>query len=135
MDIEPIVFQAAFEKWFKQCDAMVQDDGRKELGYYLEYKFGRRYISIIKHISPLSADQKSQWAFVDMTNGNILKAAGWGKPETKHARGNIFDEDGGMKYIKWTGPMYMSNITSMIPSVGISKRKLEDWENPNNYSE
>tara|TARA_Y100001963_G_scaffold138239_1_gene202765 strand:+ start:4602 stop:4985 length:384 start_codon:yes stop_codon:yes gene_type:complete len=127
MDIEPIVFQAAFEKWFKQCDAMVQDDGRKKLGYYLEYKFGRKYISIIKHTS----NQRSQWGFVDMTNGNILKAASWGKPETKHARGNIFDDDGGMKYIKWTGPMYMSGIAS----INNSKRKLEDWENPNNYSE
>ncbi len=51
------------------------------------------------------------WGFVvknDNTKfkkGDILKPAGWNKPATISARGNVLD---GMYQIKWTGPMYLS---------------------------
>lgn len=122
---DPIVFQDAFEKWFKQCDALMKEDGREKLGYHLEYKFGRKYISVINH----TGNQTMQWGFVDMETGNILKSAGWAKPETKHPRGNIFDKHGGMKYINWTGPMYMDSIKA------IEKDEEADWNNPEWYPE
>lgn len=44
----------------------------------------------------------SAWAFID-PNGDVLKAASWAKP-AKHARGNIFDEHGGLKHVSSYGP-------------------------------
>lgn len=48
----------------------------------------------------------SAWCFIDKKNGDILKAASWRSP-AKHARGNIFDEHNGMKYITPYGPAYL----------------------------
>ena len=38
--------------------------------------------------------------------GDVLKAAGYSAP-AKHARGNIYDDDQGMKGMAWTGPAYL----------------------------
>ena len=129
-NFDPVVFQGAFEKWFKQCNDLYKDDGRLELGYCLTYKFGRKYISIIA----LTDNQKMQCGFVDMETGNILKSASWGKPETKHPRGNIFDEHGGMKYIAWTGPMYMDSITRIQRDEEDEEDAWEGWDDPRNYT-
>ena len=45
---------------------------------------GKRYNKLVKN--------GSAFCFVDTTNGNILKAAGWSAP-AKGARGNIFNRD------------------------------------------
>jgi len=60
---------------------------------------GRRYIRIVAD----DGTQSSAWAFIDTTNGDILKPASWKAP-AKHARGNIYNE----KYIvtPW-GPPYL----------------------------
>ena len=128
-DFDPIVFQCAFEKWFTQCDALLREDGRDKLGYYLEYKFGRKYISIMNY----TGNQKMQWGFVDMETGNILKSASWGKP-AKHPRGNIFDEHGGMKYIAWTGPMYLESIARIQRDEEDEADAWEGWDDPRNYT-
>lgn len=44
--------------------------------------------------------------FVDMTTGDVLKAAGWKAP-AKHARGNIYDEHNGLAHIDPYGPAYL----------------------------
>ena len=128
---DPIVFQSAFEKWFTQCDKLVQDDGRNKLGYQLKFKFGRKYISIIKQRGD---GGESQWGFVDLNDGNIFKAASWGKPQTNKPRGNIFDTDGGMKYIQWTGPMYLDQITR-IKRNEEEEDAWEGWDDPSNYND
>tara|TARA_Y100000310_G_scaffold320893_1_gene377809 strand:- start:1025 stop:1219 length:195 start_codon:yes stop_codon:yes gene_type:complete len=46
--------------------------------------------------------------FVDKSNGDILKPAGWSKP-AKNNRGNIFDEDP-LLFIGQYGPAYMDKI-------------------------
>jgi hypothetical protein len=46
------------------------------------------------------------YCFVDKTNGNVLKAAGWKTP-AKHARGNIYDEANGLKFMGPYGPAYL----------------------------
>ena len=63
---------------------------------------GKRYIRIAQARGP----QRSAWAFIDTTNGDVLKPASWNAP-AKHARGNIFDAFNGMKYVGPYGPAYL----------------------------
>jgi hypothetical protein len=57
---------------------------------------GKRYFRIMRKDYPDDKYSGSAWAFIDSTNGDILKPASWKRP-AKHARGNIFDENEGMK--------------------------------------
>lgn len=49
---------------------------------------GKRYIKVCLKGSGV-------YAFIDKTNGDVLKPASWAAP-AKTARGNIFNEDNGM---------------------------------------
>lgn len=51
----------------------------------LSVEEGRRYAKIVR-----TDNGRSVHCFVDLTNGDILKAAGWKAP-AKHARGSILD--------------------------------------------
>ncbi len=66
---------------------------------------GRRYIKFIVTTDG-GKGQRSVWAFIDRTNGDILKPATWNAP-AKHARGNVFDSDFGLQHTSWTGPNYL----------------------------
>jgi hypothetical protein len=62
---------------------------------------GSKYVRIVLR----DVVSRSAWAFVDRTNGNVLKAASWKAP-AKHARANVFDPT------SWTtvtsyGPAYL----------------------------
>ena len=48
----------------------------------------------------------SAYCFVDRTNGDVLKAASWKAP-AKHARGNIFDDSNGLKFMSAYGAAYL----------------------------
>ncbi len=63
-------------------------------------KRGRRYVKLIRRGSRWNGSAHS---FVDMTNGDVLKAASWDVP-AKHARGNIFDSDNGLSSMGEHGP-------------------------------
>lgn len=65
---------------------------------------GKRYAKIINLNS--EGKDSSVFCFVDMTNGNVLKAAGWSAP-AKHARDNIFNEDNGLKCVNPYGVAYL----------------------------
>lgn len=65
---------------------------------------GRRYAKIVRSYSTGSG--RSVYCFVDMTNGNVLKAETWRKP-AKHARGNIFTTDFGASGINPHGANYL----------------------------
>ncbi len=67
-------------------------------------KLGKRYVRIIRRRAEGNGD--SVHCFVDMTNGDVLKAAGWKAP-AKHARGNIFDEHNGLGSMSEYGPAYL----------------------------
>lgn len=52
----------------------------------ISYEVGKRYARLITVIYDT---QRSAYGFVDLTNGDLLKAAGWKSP-AKGKRGNIF---------------------------------------------
>jgi hypothetical protein len=99
-----IEFENAFQTFLAGCrkiylDNVTQTLIQKDLGYTA----GKRYYKVVT----LRKDEReSVWAFVDTQTGDVLKAASWSAP-AKHARGNIFDPYNGLKYIQWTGPMYL----------------------------
>jgi len=69
----------------------------------------KKYARIVKSDAPVNGGQpssRSVWGFVDLSNGDILKAAGWKAP-AKHARGNIFDADFSVKNWSAYGPRYL----------------------------
>ncbi len=49
---------------------------------------GRKYIRIVCNRAPGSS--RYVYGFVDATNGNLLKAAGWKAPALNFPRGNVF---------------------------------------------
>jgi hypothetical protein len=66
---------------------------------------GRRYIRI-DSIADGGRGQRSVWAFIDKKTGDILRAAGYKAP-AKHARGNLFDAQGGLGGLTPYGPKYL----------------------------
>ncbi len=70
----------------------------------ISYTEGKRYVKLIRANHP--GQGGSVHCFVDMTNGDVLKAAGWNKP-AKHARGNIFDDHNGLRLMGEYGPAYL----------------------------
>lgn len=67
----------------------------------LRADFGTRYIRIMRVDSSEAAH-----AFIDRTNGDVLKPATWKAP-AKHARGNIFDAKNGLGSMGQYGPAYL----------------------------
>jgi hypothetical protein len=71
--------------------------------YTFTFERGTRYVRIVRE----SPGSRSSHCFIDTTNGNILKASSWKKPETKNPRGSIFDADGGESAITPYGTKYL----------------------------
>jgi len=101
-------FDAAFKSWFESCKTMVENDRKNEqfpdLNKTIYIAGGRKYAKIVTCY--VTGDAESVWAFVDTTNGDVLKPASWRAP-AKHARGNIFDKDNGLGSIGPYGPAYL----------------------------
>ena len=97
-----------FQTWLDGCRKIVADNCTRNK--YNEFatptleveKGGRRYIRIVS----ISSASRSAWAFIEIETGNIFKPASWKTP-AKHARGNIFDEHNGLKWIGPYGPAYL----------------------------
>lgn len=59
---------------------------------------GKRYLKVTHNGSVHS--------FIDCLGGDVLKPGGYNKP-AKHARGNIFDDHGGLQAMGPYGPAYL----------------------------
>lgn len=65
---------------------------------------GKRYVKVVAQ-RPGGIGRQVH-CFVDMTNGDVLKAESWRKP-AKHARGNIFAPDAGAGCMGLYGAAFM----------------------------
>ena len=93
-------FNTAFANFMQKAQIAVNADYRLTGGStppQLSAMHGARYIRIVAD----NASQRSSFAFVDTTNGDVLKAAGWKAP-AKGARGNIYDAQNGCGRVSWT---------------------------------
>lgn len=84
-------FRAAFSEFLGHCQKVSDDYMADQFPTLEAPKFsameGGRFIRVVRD----SRGSRSAHLFVDKTNGDILKTAGWSAP-AKHARGNIFDK-------------------------------------------
>ena len=93
-------------------DGLNTDIGKKMVGNFINgfvVKSGQKYVKIMSGNGGTVGG--SCWGFVvkedtpKFKKGDILKPAGWNKPATNAARGNVLD---GNYEIHWTGPVYLS---------------------------
>lgn len=111
----PEDFYPKFLSWFEACQKKRKDyyafeyPGLVETTRYeLEAEHRTRYIRIVAVEYSRSTGERitsSAWAFIDKSNGDVLKADSATRP-AKGARGNIFDEHNGMHRIGVYGPAY-----------------------------
>jgi hypothetical protein len=73
---------------------------------------GKRYVRIVKEDSyPISTNyvhrSKSVHTFIDLRNGDILKAGTWKQPARNGTRGNLCSSDIGASVVDWHGAKYL----------------------------
>lgn len=96
-------FELAFDAFMANAQKALEADyarwcaGKHLSQITLVAERGSRYIRIVAE----QPGSRSAWAFVDQTNGDVLKADGWKKP-AKGARGNVFDAQNGCGRVRWT---------------------------------
>lgn len=91
---------ASLERGFPQlfADKAYVEETRPKISV----EYGRRYAKLITD----NRGQRSVFCFVDMTNGDILKAEGWKKP-AKHARGWLHEPSSWKDAITAYGGRYL----------------------------
>ena len=96
-------FETKLNEFVNGCQALVNAQyADSPLGTpVLSQSKGRRYVRIVRD----DGVQKSVYCFVDKTNGNVLKAAGWSAP-AKGARGNVYKDDNGLSRMSPYGAGY-----------------------------
>ena len=97
----------------KRCQNMIDEEHQQKNFHWkteLTINNGRRYDKIVSSDIGTTSNQSRVYAFIDKTNGDILKPATWKAP-AKHARGNIYDDDC-MQFMSPYGPAYMDTIKS-----------------------
>lgn len=95
-------FDTAFFSFFQGCAEINHISSRLHFPNNpiseFSFKKGRRYMKVVR--------DTSVHCFVDIQNGDVLKAASWNAP-AKHARGNIFDDNNGLGSMGDYGPAYL----------------------------
>ena len=71
---------------------------------------GPKYWRIVKN----EGSSRSVHTFVDMENGDILKAKGWKGPERTNPRGNVRDPDFGMRGVTQHGAVYLRAAEDVV---------------------
>ena len=104
---DTITFDAALESFINGCQKLVDDENLTFTTKIEKSPGGRKYIRICRadYTDAGEVISRSAHCFVDTTNGNVLKAAGWKSP-AKGARGNVYDTYNGLNRMSWTGAGY-----------------------------
>lgn len=117
-------FQARLDAWIAGAQKLI-DDEWAERGYthamspVLRLAVGSRFVKVTRldrSTAGVVSERGSVHAFIDITGGNIdgvnhqsgdvLKPATYRAP-AKHARGNLFDDKGGLGWMSSYGPAYL----------------------------
>ena len=105
--MEKAQFEAALKSFVEGCQRIHTDHQARAYPNVtpgtITAAAGRRYVKIVRLVV---GQGRSVHCFVDTTNGDVLKAAGWKAP-AKHARGNIFDASNGLGWMGEYGPAYL----------------------------
>jgi hypothetical protein len=94
---------AEVERWLAEAQAIC-DRGFTSAGPHfpgdkkLTVMQGPRYLRIVAG----RPSGRYVFGFIDLTNGDVLKAHGWKGPAQK-ARGNLYDAQGGLGPVRWSG--------------------------------
>ena len=104
-------FNTALNLFVTAAQAIVDkhyNDNYPRQGAKLSTTKGRRYVRVVKTGMFDGEEVKGQsvYCFVDTTNGDVLKAAGWKSP-AKHARGNIYEDGNGALGVTAYGATYL----------------------------
>ena len=74
------------------------------------FEEGYKYVRVVITSETNGVKSKTAWGFIDKRTGDIFRAASWKAPSLNHIRGNLFDENNGLKNAHWTGPAYIWEI-------------------------
>ena len=87
--VHPPVTPAQLEAFRAALQAFVAEhyvrSGMETLAPMIELMVGAKYARIVR----VSPGERSSYGFIDLANGDLLKADGWKKP-AKGVRGNMF---------------------------------------------
>jgi hypothetical protein len=99
-------FEQALATWLAGAQQIIIDEHQRRNYVFqvaqLGVQRGQRYVKIVRE----DGSSRSVHAFIDATNGDVLKPASWKAP-AKHARGNIYDEAHGLGSMGPYGPAYL----------------------------
>lgn len=70
-------------------------------------EMGRKYAKVVKVANGENWTEGEVHSFVDMENGNILKAGSWKAPQINGVRGNISADDSGASVVDEHGAKYL----------------------------
>ena len=109
MSTTTLTIPEALAKFVAAAQALVDEYHTKNVPRLsrrvLSVEMGRRYARIVKQDGD-SVTSRSVYCFVDMTNGDVLKAESWKKP-AKHARGNILTPEKASESVTAYGAHYL----------------------------
>jgi len=121
-------FKQKFDSFIKGCEEIVAKNHKQftmlNLPWF-EIHHGNRYIKVVQcddwnkeaciasRMNPEKGISRRSHVYVDKTNGDILKGNWKGVVKPKVARGNIFDDSNGLKYMGPYGPMYLEQIKEL----------------------
>jgi hypothetical protein len=99
-------FQDALNGFVDGVRALVEEHRQKYFPNLppekIEVEVLRRYVRLWK----LGSQQRTVFCFVQVDNGDVLKAESWRKP-AMHRRSSIYDADYGMSGVTWHGGKYL----------------------------
>jgi hypothetical protein len=98
-------FAAALQAFLMNSQEKINEDMKKcpniTFVETLATMTGKKNVRIVRQ----GQVSRSAWAFVDISNGDILKAASWATP-AKHARANIYKPETWVNVSSY-GPCYL----------------------------